>query len=578
MDATVRDDGSALTDSGLPPGRCGNSELNTGEECDDGNRDPDDGCSADCQLECGDGTVSGDELCDTAIASGEAGACPSDCDDADACTTDALDGTGCSTECSHAPISTAANGDGCCPAGADASTDDDCVSSCGNSILEPGELCEDGSAAACPTACDDSNTCTADVLSGAASTCDAECSYTDITACSTTSDGCCPAACDATTDADCSGSCGNGVFEPPVETCENGTSTPCPSTCSDGMACTTDALSGSAAACNVQCTFTPITACSTTSDGCCPGGCNASNDADCVPRCGNGTIEGTEQCDDGNTTSGDGCSATCRAETVGYRFSDLDIRDPHLFANVTIIGTSCRDVTNGLFGQAINDQLQRSIQNDTDPAGPVGPDGLLDLSLVHAFTPLVQGAGTSTMSVLTFPDCTAPMSSTSCTLAAGAARTVAPSMNRGGGAVCLQPVAGTTSGYTPAITNPTAPAGGTCYVASTASVTFTLSGIPITLLDAHIGGEWFGAPATEIRDGLISGFLTETTANATIIPAGTTGQAGIDGMPLSALLRGGTGACSQPAPMTGDKDTYMGMSGWYFYLNFRATRVPYTEL
>jgi len=30
--------------------------------------------------------------------------------------------------------------------------------------------------------------------------------------------------------------------------------------------------------------------------------------------CGNGVAEGTEECDDGNTTSGDGCSATCQLE------------------------------------------------------------------------------------------------------------------------------------------------------------------------------------------------------------------------------------------------------------------------
>jgi cysteine-rich repeat protein len=33
------------------------------------------------------------------------------------------------------------------------------------------------------------------------------------------------------------------------------------------------------------------------------------------PVCGNGIIQWTEQCDDGNTTSGDGCSATCQTET-----------------------------------------------------------------------------------------------------------------------------------------------------------------------------------------------------------------------------------------------------------------------
>ena len=34
------------------------------------------------------------------------------------------------------------------------------------------------------------------------------------------------------------------------------------------------------------------------------------------PTCGNGVVEGTEECDDGNTTSGDGCSATCQLENT----------------------------------------------------------------------------------------------------------------------------------------------------------------------------------------------------------------------------------------------------------------------
>ena len=34
----------------------------------------------------------------------------------------------------------------------------------------------------------------------------------------------------------------------------------------------------------------------------------------CVPNCGNGVLNGAEACDDGNTTPGDGCSATCTIE------------------------------------------------------------------------------------------------------------------------------------------------------------------------------------------------------------------------------------------------------------------------
>ena len=36
-----------------------------------------------------------------------------------------------------------------------------------------------------------------------------------------------------------------------------------------------------------------------------------------IPRCGDGFFTPNEQCDDGNTRTGDGCSATCRAEFCG---------------------------------------------------------------------------------------------------------------------------------------------------------------------------------------------------------------------------------------------------------------------
>ena len=48
------------------------------------------------------------------------------------------------------------------------------------------------------------------------------------------------------------------------------------------------------------------------------GGCgdnNSSSHDENLPYCGNGMIEGTEQCDDGNTMDGDGCSATCQSES-----------------------------------------------------------------------------------------------------------------------------------------------------------------------------------------------------------------------------------------------------------------------
>ena len=45
-------------------------------------------------------------------------------------------------------------------------------------------------------------------------------------------------------------------------------------------------------------------------------GCSATCDSESGPVCGNGTVEGAEACDDGNTTNGDGCSSTCTVEVA----------------------------------------------------------------------------------------------------------------------------------------------------------------------------------------------------------------------------------------------------------------------
>jgi len=49
-----------------------------------------------------------------------------------------------------------------------------------------------------------------------------------------------------------------------------------------------------------------------TAQGTCTENCAGTGHTD--PVCGNSAVEDGEQCDDGNTTSGDGCSSTCRIE------------------------------------------------------------------------------------------------------------------------------------------------------------------------------------------------------------------------------------------------------------------------
>ena len=86
---------------------CGDGVVDTGwdEECDDGNNDDNDGCSAECEVEgCGDGVVQANEQCDDG---------------------NNVDGDGCSSSCQNEvqPI-------------------------CGDGILQTGELCDDGNSVA----------------------------------------------------------------------------------------------------------------------------------------------------------------------------------------------------------------------------------------------------------------------------------------------------------------------------------------------------------------------------------------------------------------------------------------------
>lgn len=710
----------ASDDASSMPMRCGNGDVEGTETCDDGNRTDDDGCSADCALECGDGTVSGAELCDTAIAAGEAGACPASCDDGVACTQDILNGAACTAECAHADITAAANDDGCCPSGATATTDNDCPGSCGDGLVTGSESCDTGIAAgsvgACPTTCDDGMNCTADVLQ-MAGTCDATCTNTPITApadgdtccptgatlatdsdcpaacgdgvlsagenCDTAiaagsagacptacddgmactndtlagagtcaaqctssvittpanGDGCCPAGATIATDNDCTATCGDGVVTG-GEACDTAITSGagrCPTTCSDGMACTSDMLTG-AGTCAATCSFPAITApangdgccppgatratdndcpivcgdgvvsagetcdtgiasgtgsCPTTcsdgmvctrdvlanmgtctaactfpaittpmnGDGCCPTGATIGTDNDCAARCGDSVVTAPETCDDGNTTAGDGCSATCTLETVtptAFRLSALTLRDPHVYTRVFGI---CVDGTS-----QIQTQLTNAITMDgTDMDTPA----MLDLSIAQVFRPLDQRAGSTIMSDVVFPDCTAPMSSTMCTLAAGAAHTPAPGTNMGTG-TCLAPLPGTFRSSYGTITSPMGP----CYVSNVGDLVITISGIPITLRQTSVAATYSGTPATQLTNGLIRGFLTEADANATTIPASVQF---VGGMMLSAVLPGGSGNCRTGS--NSDMDMLAdGTRGWWFYLNFTAAAVPYTEL
>jgi hypothetical protein len=271
------------------------------------------GCTAasdpDCSATCGDGVVQANETCDTAIAAGHAGACPTACDDGDPCTKDLLLSAGtCGATCVHLAITAFVAGDGCCPPGGNFAEDADCPALCGDGVVErPIETCDSAVPGSCPTDCSPVPACTTVTRQGSPGTCTSACVATPITAC-VGGDGCCPPGCTGATDPDCGPICGDGALEA-GEACDRaitaGLPGACPRTCNDGDACTTDIATGSTVNCSRKCTHVPIVGC-LSGDGCCPPGCTHDSDSDCAPTCGDGKVGAGETCDPPNT-----CPTTC---------------------------------------------------------------------------------------------------------------------------------------------------------------------------------------------------------------------------------------------------------------------------
>lgn len=333
-------------DSLIGDGSCQAQCLNEPVACLDG-----DGCCSpqcnstiddDCSVICGNAVVepAGGELCDTAIPAGSPGACPTSCSDTEACTEDVLLAGGtCTAQCDFVPITDFVDGDGCCPAGANANVDNDCLPICGNGVVESGETCDTGVAPGapgeCPTAadCDDSLDCTEDALINPSS-CTADCTNNDITLC-IDSDGCCPVGCDLTSDDDCTSTCGDGAVTG-SETCDTGIAAgslgacPAQADCDDLDNCTTDTLVGGAT-CQAHCDNDPV-GCAT-GDGCCPpSGCDNNTDGDCPAVCGNGVVEPLD---------GELCDTTIAAGSPGACPSAADCNDNDNCTVDSVQGSGC---------------------------------------------------------------------------------------------------------------------------------------------------------------------------------------------------------------------------------------------
>ncbi len=247
-----------------------------------------------------------------------------------------------------------------------------------------------------------------------------------------------------------------------------------------------------------------------------------------------------------------------------FRFADLDLRDPHLFAEVEVVIVLCLDFTDEplpVVNFSFNGSLETQITTDSDA------DDFLDLSTLLLFRPLDPEALAGRVDLVA-GECLAPIGvPTTC----AADPVVVPTMLTYDGLTtgsCLETVAGTTSGYTPGVGTPSSP----CFVTLAETVAFQLGDLVINLEDVQISAALSGEPvATSLESGLIRGFLSEADADALLLPAELPL---VGGQPLSVLLPGGNGNCAEGD----DRDLHKGVMGWWFYFNFRADRSRFLGL
>jgi cysteine-rich repeat protein/predicted outer membrane repeat protein len=256
---------------------CGNGILDPGEECDDGNRNPSDGCTNACTI-CGNHIVTSPEACDDG---------------------NLINGDGCDRNCTRTACGNGVrSANEQCDDG-NTSACDGCSPTC--KIEPPGYRCGDGLvSAACDEACDDGNTSNNDA-------CRNDCQLNV---------------------------CGDGFLNPSAEECDDGNTTSCDGcsstcrnepgpVCGDGVlntACGEQCDDGNTSnndACRNDCQFNvcgddfrnPI------AEECDDGNRDPSDGCtNACTICGNGAVTPPERCDDGNRVDDDGCMRDCRLQ------------------------------------------------------------------------------------------------------------------------------------------------------------------------------------------------------------------------------------------------------------------------
>jgi hypothetical protein len=236
---------------------------------------------------------------------------------------------------------------------------------------------------------------------------------------------------------------------------------------------------------------------------------------------------------------------------MAFRITELQLRDPHIFAG-------SMDLTEQEFlGVSVNRTLiPDKLTKDTDN------DGAIDVSVLALLSPYDPTASPQTAPTLKFVSADCPLGGGACSPRAGKGVDTTWTLEQRQSGNCLEPIAGTTSSYQPAIVVPNAP----CFQ-STAGNDFMmdLGGIQIQVTAARISATYQDAPAGLVR-GLLASFVTRSAADAARLPsaAGST----VGGESLSTYIR--MRDYDQSASPNGE-------DGFWMYLNFVAKPIEYAQ-
>ncbi len=268
------------------------------------------------------------------------------------------------------------------------------------------------------------------------------------------------------------------------------------------------------------------------------------------------------------------CLTSAATAQTAFRFTILELRDPHTFATLPLLG--CRDITDSVplgLAPSFNESLRESIELDKNGDGSLDLNGLIffladDIvvgTAAHHSGTAWNPEDAEGETIFHFGLCAPPAEAPMCE--PDALRPVHRiDYAREGDVDCMVAVESSLGGYEPAPVFPGAP----CFLGEPFDAVIDIGGIPLPLIDIQLSATYVDAVPPRLVDGIFRGFLREAAADSVMLPSTVPLVAG---EPLSTLLPGSANCCG------GGDDREIGPTGemgWWVYFNFEADEVPFT--